>query len=114
MLLRRLFGGRGLTAARRLAQLGRWLPGVADRAVGNKSFTADLYPLGLGGCIRHLRKTAAVLRRRRRGHAAALSIVDPDFETYSEENPQDITKGESFAAEVIKRVMNGQGWPTPC
>ncbi len=40
-----------------------------------------------------------------------MSIVDPDFETYSEENPQDITKGESFAAEVVNRVMNGPGWP---
>jgi hypothetical protein len=30
----------------------------------------------------------------------AVSIVDPDFETYSEENPQDITKG---------RVLRGRG-----
>ena len=41
----------------------------------------------------------------------AFSIVDPDFDAYSEENPQDIQKGESYAAEVIKRVMHGQGWP---
>jgi hypothetical protein len=26
-------------------------------------------------------------------------------------NPQDIRKGESFAAEVINRVMHGRGWP---
>ena len=56
-------------------------------------------------------------RGERGGHRSArrplpaLSIVDPDFETYSEENPQDITKGESFAAEVVNRVMNGPGWP---
>jgi phospholipase C len=37
--------------------------------------------------------------------------VDPDFDTYSEENPQDIRKGESFAAEVINRVMHGKAWP---
>jgi phospholipase C len=37
--------------------------------------------------------------------------VDPDFDVYSEENPQDIRKGESFAAEVINRVMHGKGWP---
>jgi phospholipase C len=41
----------------------------------------------------------------------AFSIVDPDFDTYSEENPQDIRKGESFAAEVINRVMHGRAWP---
>jgi len=37
--------------------------------------------------------------------------VDPDFTEYSEENPQDIQRGESFAAEVINAVMHGQGWP---
>ena len=37
--------------------------------------------------------------------------MDPDFEAYSEENPQDIRKGESFAAEVINAVLNGAGWP---
>ena len=35
------------------------------------------------------------------GTLPAFSIVDPDFGAYSEENPQDIRKGESFAAEVI-------------
>jgi phospholipase C len=29
---------------------------------------------------------------------------------YSEENPQDIRKGESFAAEVINTVLHGAGW----
>ena len=111
VLARRVFGGRGLTAARRLAQVGRWLPGMADRAVGNKSFTADLYPLGLASCIRHLRKTEQFFADADAGTLPAVSIVDPDFETYSEENPQDIAKGESFAAEVISRVMHGQGWP---
>jgi phospholipase C len=37
--------------------------------------------------------------------------VDPDFGNFSEENPQDIRKGESFASEVIRRVMQGKGWP---
>jgi phospholipase C len=37
--------------------------------------------------------------------------VDPAFDEFSEENPQDIRKGESFAAEVINRVMHGKGWP---
>ena len=36
--------------------------------------------------------------------------MDPDFKVYSEENPQDIPKGESFASEVVKRVMHGKGW----
>jgi phospholipase C len=45
------------------------------------------------------------------GTLPAFSIVDPDFDAYSEENPQDIRKGESFAAEVINWVMHGKGWP---
>ena len=45
------------------------------------------------------------------GTLPAFSIVDPDFDSYSEENPQDIRRGESFAAEVINRVLQGSGWP---
>src|SRR5262249_25650979 len=41
----------------------------------------------------------------------AFSIVDPDFASYSEENPQDIRRSESFAAEVINGVMHGPAWP---
>jgi phospholipase C len=111
VLARRVLGGRGLTAIRRLAQTGRWLPGVTNRAVGNKSFTADLYPLGLASCVRHLRRTARFFADADAGTLPAVSIVDPDFEVYSEENPQDIARGESFAAEVINRVMAGPGWP---
>jgi len=45
------------------------------------------------------------------GTRPAFSIVAPDFQVYSEENPQDVRKGESFAAEVINRVLHGKGWP---
>jgi phospholipase C len=105
-----MFGGRGLTAVRRLARIGRWLPRVADRAVGNKSFTADVYPLSLARSKLHLRNTQQFFADADAGTLPSLSIVDPDFESYSEENPQDITRGESFAAEVIDRVMHGPGW----
>ncbi len=44
----------------------------------------------------------------------AFSIVDPDFGAYSEENPQDIRKGESFAAEVIKRSCTARAGRTRC
>ena len=36
--------------------------------------------------------------------------MDPDFTTYSEENPQDIGLGESFAAAVINAVLHGPAW----
>ena len=37
--------------------------------------------------------------------------MDPDFSHCSEENPQDVELGESFAAEVINAVISGPAWP---
>ena len=111
VLFKRLFGQHGLRAARGVARIGRWFPRVAQRVQGNKQFTADLYPLGMAACVRHLRRTEQFFADADAGTLPAFSIVDPDFEIFSEENPQDIQRGESFAAEVIKHVMHGQGWP---
>src|ERR1700690_103114 len=44
------------------------------------------------------------------GHLPGYCIVDPDFDTHSEENPQNIAVGEAFAAEVINAVMSGPEW----
>jgi phospholipase C len=110
ILLTRLLGRPGLVALRRLASLARWVPPVVNAVKGNKSFTADLYPLGLLSCLRHLRTCKQFFQDADRGTLPAVSIVDPDFGAFSEENPQDIRYGESFAAEVINRVMHGQGW----
>ena len=77
---------------------------------GNKSFTADLYPLGLARCVRHLRTTPRFFADAAAGTLPSVSIVDPDFGAYSEENPQDISLGESFAGAVINAVMNGPAW----
>ncbi len=44
------------------------------------------------------------------GRLPAFSIVDPDFEHTSEENPQNILLGEAFSAGVINAVMQGPGW----
>jgi phospholipase C len=47
----------------------------------------------------------------RAGALPSVSLIDPDFGRGSEENPQDITVGEEFAAKVIDAVMTGRGWP---
>jgi phospholipase C len=44
------------------------------------------------------------------GHLPGYSIVDPDFATHSEENPQNVALGEAFAAEVVNAVMSGPEW----
>jgi len=111
VILKRLLGRPGLVAMRRLASVARWLPPVVKAVSGNKSFTADLYPIGLLRCLRHLRSAQQFFTDADNGTLPAFSIVDPDFRAFSEENPQDIRKGESFAAEVINRVMHGKGWP---
>ena len=70
---------------------------------GNKSFTADLYPLGFARCVNHLRTTPQFFADAAAGTLPSVSIVDPDFGAYSEENPQDIASGESFSCAVSTR-----------
>jgi phospholipase C len=74
-------------------------------------FTAAIYPLGFARYMAHIRSIDHFFARADAGTLPSFCIVDPDFHEYSEENPQDIRKGESFAAEVISRVMRGRGWP---
>lgn len=38
------------------------------------------------------------------------SLVEPDYENQSEENPQNIAVGEEFAASVVNAVINGPAW----
>ncbi|MGH7735962.1 MAG: alkaline phosphatase family protein, partial [Gemmatimonadales bacterium] len=45
------------------------------------------------------------------GTLPGFAIVDPDFNSGSEEDPQDIGVGEAFAASVVHAVMHGPAWP---
>ncbi|TVZ01901.1 hypothetical protein EAS64_31170 [Trebonia kvetii] len=74
-------------------------------------FTSAIYPLGMAGYMAHVRSIERFFADADSGNLPSFCIVDPDFRSFSEENPQDIRKGESFAAEVISRVMYGRGWP---
>jgi phospholipase C len=96
---------------RRLLSLGRSLGSVTEGVQKDLQFTADVFPLGIGRYMLHVRSTDDLFVDAEAGTLPSFSIVDPGFDTYSEENPQDIRKGESFAAEVINRVMHGRGWP---
>jgi phospholipase C len=111
IVLKRALGGWSLTALRRLMSLGRWFPPLVRAVEGDLQFTADLYPLGLARCLLHLASTRRFFADADNGTLPGFCIVDPDFRRYSEENPQDIRRGEGFAAEVITRVMRGKGWP---
>jgi phospholipase C len=96
---------------RRLMSAARSVRAATQGVQKDLQFTADVYPLGIGRYMQHAGSTDQFFADAGGGTLPAFSIVDPDFDTYSEENPQDIRKGESFAAEVINRVMHGRGWP---
>ncbi len=96
---------------RRLLRIGRSLGAVTQGVQKDIQFTASVYPLGIGRYMQHIRGNDRFFADADNGTLPAFCVVDPDFDVYSEENPQDIRKGESFAAEVINRVMHGKGWP---
>jgi phospholipase C len=46
-----------------------------------------------------------------KGTLPSFSLVEPNYGTTSEEDPQNIVQGEQFAASVIDAVMTGPNWP---
>jgi phospholipase C len=98
-------------ARRRLLALRRSIGAATQGIQKDLQFTANVFPLGIGRYMLHVRGNDQFFADADSGTLPSFSIVDPDFDTYSEENPQDIRRGESFAAEVINRVMHGKGWP---
>jgi phospholipase C len=44
------------------------------------------------------------------GTLPGYCLVEPDYGSQSEENPQNIAVGEEFAASVINAVINGPDW----
>jgi len=98
-------------ARRRLMSVGRSLPAVSQGVQKDIQFTADVFPLGIGRYMQHVHSIDQFFADAADGTLPAFSIVDPDFDACSEENPQDIRKGESFAAELINSVLHGAGWP---
>ena len=110
-VFKRALGQPILKAARRIAlHIVKLIPGLAQNLQDNLQFTADLYPLGLARFICHLDSTEEFFTDADEGKLPAVTIIDPDFGAYSEENPGDVQHGEGFAAEVINRVMHGKGW----
>ncbi|HET6965104.1 MAG TPA: alkaline phosphatase family protein [Acidimicrobiales bacterium] len=87
------------------------IPRVDATVRGEMRCTANLYPLGLFRTIGHLRHIDRFFSDAAKGTLPSVSIVDPDFASCSEENPEDIQIGESFAADVVNAVMRGPAWP---
>ena len=110
--LKHLLSARGLSFLRKLgAAIAAFVPQLRTALQSKIQVTADLYPLGLLRSANHLRPIDQFFRDAAAGSLPAFSIVDPDFGEWSEENPQDIQRGEGFASAVINAVMDGRGWP---
>jgi phospholipase C len=109
---RRLSRAWGLNFLRVLgALLASLFPQLIPVMESKMQTTADLYPLGMLRSVNHLRPMSQFWQDARAGKLPAVTIVDPDFGSCSEENPQDVQVGEGFAAKVINAVMTGRGWP---
>jgi phospholipase C len=107
---RRYVQYRRRRARHHLASLGPARRTAGDVFKRDLQFTAALYPLGMAGYMAHVRSIDQFFSDAGSGALPSFCIVDPDFRSFSEESPQDIRKGESFAAEVIRRVMHGPAW----
>jgi phospholipase C len=58
----------------------------------------------------HLATTSAFFAAAATGTLPGFSLVEPNYGVSSEEDPQNITLGEQFAAKVINAVMSGPAW----
>ena len=69
------------------------------------------YQAGLPGFTSHLAKHSAFLADAAAGTLPAVSMVDPDFDTQSQEDPQDVQYGDQFLAQVVNAVLASPQWP---
>ncbi len=111
-LAKSLFGRGGHRLGRRaLPFLAGIFPILKRFATGEFQFCADLFPREILGTYNHAPSLDSFFKAAANGTLPSISFVDPDYGSFSEENPQDVRRGEGFAAEVVKSVMGGKGWP---
>jgi phospholipase C len=69
------------------------------------------YQAGLPGFTSHLASNAQFLVDAAAGTLPSFSMVDPDFDKQSQEDPQDVQYGDQFLARVVNAVMASPQWP---
>ena len=74
--------------------------------------TPELYPVDDGALLAGRRKalTARFFDDARAGTLPQFSLIDPNYDTQSQENPQNIVVGEAFLARVVRAVASGPRW----
>ena len=69
------------------------------------------YQAGLPGFSSHLTKIDQFYADAAAGTLPSVSMVDPDFDSQSEEDPQDVQYGDQFLAKVVNAVLASPQWP---
>ena len=69
------------------------------------------YLTGVPGIASHLSKIDEFFADAAAGTLPSFSMVDPDFDKQSEENPQDVQYGDQFLSQVVNAVMTSPQWP---
>ena len=73
--------------------------------------TTALWPYVVGDNADKVLDIKEFFRDAASGKLPAFSLVDPNFDHGSEENSEDITRGEAFVAKVVNAVMHSPNWP---
>jgi phospholipase C len=61
-------------------------------------------------CVARLRPISSFFSDAANGDLPAFSFLDPNYDTTSEENPQDIQAGERFIAQVVNALTHSRQW----
>jgi phospholipase C len=69
------------------------------------------YQASLPGFSDHLLTIDRFYADAAAGTLPSVSMVDPDFDKQSQEDPQDIQYGDQFLAKVVNAVMDSPQWP---
>jgi len=69
-----------------------------------------LYLPSLAKHVKQIAKMDQFFTDAKAGKLPAFALLEPDFDRQSEENPQDVTVGESFSHRVVEAVMQSPNW----
>jgi phospholipase C len=76
--------------------------------------TAELYPVDdtLLMTGSHKKSMSSFFSDAAAGSLSSFSFLDPNYNTQSQENPQNIVVGEALLAQVVDAIGTGPGWNT--
>ena len=72
--------------------------------------TAELYPLDDALNLVTMKSLGDFFTDASSGKLPGFCIVDPDYDTESQENPQNIVAGEAFLSSVVHAVGSSPAW----